>query len=258
MLWRLMVHRTRIPYLAQASSPGRSGHRVVTVIACWRISPVSHWADRRSPGSTSGLSVRPAARFTSPWRTRAAVRFEQAAPVRATTGRHIGYESWLERDHLMRLDHDPSSPGSPPSRSGCSGRTATSAALTRSTTFARRDDGSSVVIDCRRANQINPATQRPSHSAIFIQRFRHDSEIPKSAAICVLRASLLRATAITSRRNCAGNGLGTTGILPARTKILAGQESTEGGADPSDMACAGRAPLDERERLKRGLLSSKA
>jgi hypothetical protein len=49
------------------------------------------------------------------------VRFEDAVPVRsfrwsrgqrhfpgwwwlATTGRHVGYESWLERDHLMRRD----------------------------------------------------------------------------------------------------------------------------------------------------------
>lgn len=25
----------------------------------------------------------------------------------STTGRHVGYESWLERDHLMLLDFDP-------------------------------------------------------------------------------------------------------------------------------------------------------
>jgi hypothetical protein len=52
------------------------------------------------------------------------VRFEDVAPARsfrwsrrqqhfpgwwwlATTGRHVGYESWLERDHLMLLDFDP-------------------------------------------------------------------------------------------------------------------------------------------------------
>src|SRR5271170_3398517 len=50
-------------------------------------------------------------------------RFEEAAPVRpfhfekglgsfagwwwaATTGSHVGFESWLERDHLMLLDFD--------------------------------------------------------------------------------------------------------------------------------------------------------
>jgi hypothetical protein len=52
-----------------------------------------------------------------------AVRFEDAAPVRefhsykgqrhlpglwwsSTAGRHVGYESWLERDHVMLLDFD--------------------------------------------------------------------------------------------------------------------------------------------------------
>ena len=51
-------------------------------------------------------------------------RFEDAVPVRpfhfekgqasfagwwwtASTGRHVGFESWLERDHLMLLDFDP-------------------------------------------------------------------------------------------------------------------------------------------------------
>ena len=52
------------------------------------------------------------------------VRFEEALPVRpfrferglrsfagwwyfATTGAHVGFESWLERDHLMLMDFDP-------------------------------------------------------------------------------------------------------------------------------------------------------
>jgi hypothetical protein len=51
------------------------------------------------------------------------VPFEDAAPVRAfrwskgqgnfpgrwwsaTTGEHVGYESWLERDHVMLMDFD--------------------------------------------------------------------------------------------------------------------------------------------------------
>ncbi|WP_240436957.1 TnsA-like heteromeric transposase endonuclease subunit [Streptomyces sporangiiformans] len=54
-----------------------------------------------------------------------AVRFEDVPPVREfksykgqrhlpglwwppTAGGHIGYESWLERDHVMLLDFDPS------------------------------------------------------------------------------------------------------------------------------------------------------
>jgi hypothetical protein len=54
-----------------------------------------------------------------------AVRFKAGAPTRrfnlrkgqrhlpdrwclATDGGHVGYESWLERDHVMALDFDPS------------------------------------------------------------------------------------------------------------------------------------------------------
>ena len=59
-----------------------------------------------------------------PLPTCAGERFEDAVPVRpfhfekglasfagwwwmASTGRHVGFESWLERDHLMLLDFDP-------------------------------------------------------------------------------------------------------------------------------------------------------
>ncbi len=38
---------------------------------------------------------------------------------------------------------------------------------------------------------------------------KQGSEIPKSRATCATKASSLRATAMTSRRNFAGNGLGT-------------------------------------------------
>ncbi|GGN25824.1 hypothetical protein [Streptomyces fuscichromogenes] len=54
----------------------------------------------------------------------AEVAFEEVAPVRgfpsyrgqrhfpglywsATTGRHVGFESWLERDHAILMDFDP-------------------------------------------------------------------------------------------------------------------------------------------------------
>src|SRR3954447_6016543 len=67
-------------------------------------------------------------------------------------------------------------------------------------------------------------------SARFSQRCKHDSEIPKSFAICRIGASPRRATATTSRRNSGGKAFGTMNILPARTTILTGQESTEAGA----------------------------
>lgn len=55
-----------------------------------------------------------------------------------------------------------------------------------------------------------------SRSAIFSQRWRQNSEIPKSRAMWEIDASPLRATAMTSRRDAAGDGLGTMLILPAR------------------------------------------
>src|SRR5664280_1874865 len=81
------------------------------------------------------------------------VRFEAVAPVRAfpsfkrqryfpgpwwsaTTRRHVGYESWLERDHLCCQN----------SQNGCEAIP----------TFARRADGSAVVVDCRPLTRTKP------------------------------------------------------------------------------------------------------
>lgn len=104
----------------------------------------------------------------------AGVRFESCAPVRgfpsrkgqrhfpgrwwtATTGRHIGYESWLERDHLMLLDFDPAVVGiaSQPfwlfwPKVGDGPR------AHAPDYFARRADGSALVLDCRPAQRIRP------------------------------------------------------------------------------------------------------
>ncbi|MFE7752519.1 TnsA-like heteromeric transposase endonuclease subunit [Streptomyces sp. NPDC057428] len=96
-----------------------------------------------------------------------AVRFEDAAPVRefhsykgqrhlpglwwsSTAGRHVGYESWLERDHVMLLDFDAAVVGvsSQPFWlfwTGGNGKGVSHAP----DYFARRDDGSAIVIDCR-------------------------------------------------------------------------------------------------------------
>ena len=75
----------------------------------------------------------------------------------ATTGGHAGFESWLERDHVMLLDHDPALVGvaSQPfwlfwvAEDGKSRSHAPDY-------FARHADGSAVVIDCRPAERIKP------------------------------------------------------------------------------------------------------
>jgi hypothetical protein len=100
------------------------------------------------------------------------VRFEDALPVRpfrfekglrsfagwwyfATTGTHVGFESWLERDHLMLMDFDPgmravsSQPFWLRWRDG-QGRVRRHAP----DYFARRDDGTGVVIDVRPDGRI--------------------------------------------------------------------------------------------------------
>jgi hypothetical protein len=98
-------------------------------------------------------------------------RFEDAAPVRgfrwatgqrhfpgwwwsATTGRHVGYESWLERDHAMMLDFDPQVAAfcSQPFwlrwvQAGKSRRHAPDY-------FARLADGTAVVIDVRPDDRV--------------------------------------------------------------------------------------------------------
>ena len=100
-------------------------------------------------------------------------RFEDATPVRsfrwsqgqrhfpgwwwlATTGRHVGYESWLERDHLMLLDFDPAvtAVGSQPFwLHWKDGRRSRQHAPDF---FARLADGTGVVIDVRADDRIEP------------------------------------------------------------------------------------------------------
>jgi len=100
------------------------------------------------------------------------VRFEDSLPVRpfrfekglrsfagwwyfATTGTHVGFESWLERDHLMLMDFDPgvravsSQPFWLRWRDG-EGRTRRHVP----DFFARRDDGTGVVVDVRPDDRI--------------------------------------------------------------------------------------------------------
>lgn len=109
-----------------------------------------------------------------PFAEAVAVRFERAMPVRrfparrgqrhlsglwwsATTGGHVGFESWLERDHLMALDFDPAVTGivSQPFwlhwTDEAGGRVSHAPDY-----FARRADGSAVVVDCRPAGRRKP------------------------------------------------------------------------------------------------------
>lgn len=75
----------------------------------------------------------------------------------ATTGAHVGFESWLERDHLMLLDHDQAVVGVASQPFWLFWATADGKRRSHAPDyFARRVDGSAVVIDCRPAERIRP------------------------------------------------------------------------------------------------------
>lgn len=102
------------------------------------------------------------------------VAFEQVPPVRgfpsfrgqrsfpglwwlATTGEHVGDESWLERDQLMALDADPSVVGVASQPMWLCWTTDDGRAVRHAPDFfARLEDGAAVVIDVRADDQITP------------------------------------------------------------------------------------------------------
>ncbi|MEV8184051.1 TnsA-like heteromeric transposase endonuclease subunit [Specibacter sp. NPDC078692] len=104
------------------------------------------------------------------------IPFEHAQPIRApaafkgqrnfaglwwcaTIQRHIGFESWCERDQLMRLDFDPDVVGI----SSQPFRIILPASLPQHSHvpdyFVRRFDGSAVLIDIRPDSRVKPADQ---------------------------------------------------------------------------------------------------
>jgi hypothetical protein len=79
----------------------------------------------------------------------------------ATAAGHVGFESWLERDHLLLLDFDPTTVGiaSQPFWLRWADEDGKSVAHAPDF-FARRSDGSAVVIDCR------PVERRPARDVV--------------------------------------------------------------------------------------------
>jgi len=99
-------------------------------------------------------------------------RFEDALPVRpfrfekglrsfagwwyfATTGAHVGFESWLERDHLMLMDFDPGVRAVSSQPFWLRWRDGEDRSRRHAPDFfARRDDGTGVVVDVRPDDRI--------------------------------------------------------------------------------------------------------
>ncbi|MEU5943474.1 TnsA-like heteromeric transposase endonuclease subunit [Micromonospora sp. NPDC047548] len=102
------------------------------------------------------------------------VRFEEVAPARSfpsyrgqrnfpgwwwssTMGRHVGYESWLERDHVMLLDFDVQVTAFASQPFWLHWPAAGRARRHLPDYFARQVDGVGVVIDVRAEDRIEPA-----------------------------------------------------------------------------------------------------
>lgn len=103
----------------------------------------------------------------------AAHAFEDVAPVRsfpsfrgrrnntgwwwcATNRRHVGFESWLERDHVIRLDFASDVVGIASQPFWLSWDDGARGRRHAPDYFARLADGTGVVIDCRPASRIKP------------------------------------------------------------------------------------------------------
>jgi hypothetical protein len=74
----------------------------------------------------------------------------------ACTGRHVGFESWLERDEAMALDFDPQMVGFAAQPFQLTWQEWSGGRRHTPDFFARRADGVGVVIDCRPAGRIGP------------------------------------------------------------------------------------------------------
>jgi hypothetical protein len=74
----------------------------------------------------------------------------------ATTGCHVGYESWLERDHVMLLDFDRDVVAFAPQPFWLFFLDAGRRRSHAPDFFARRRNGGAVVIDCRPDGRIKP------------------------------------------------------------------------------------------------------
>ena len=99
-------------------------------------------------------------------------RLEDALPVRSfrwakgsrhfpglwwssTTGDHVGFESWLERDHVMAMDFDPDITGIASQPFWLYWRDEDGRARRHAPDFfARRADGSGLVVDVRPDDRI--------------------------------------------------------------------------------------------------------
>jgi hypothetical protein len=133
----------------------------------YRPGPVSgdvevSWADPGGQPCSCGLESVAGTAFEDalPARKFASYRRQRHFPGLwwlATTGRHVGFESWLERDHAMLLDFDRGVCGLSSQPFTLAWRDPAGKEVSHTPDyFARMSDGSAVVIDVRPADRVKP------------------------------------------------------------------------------------------------------
>lgn len=171
MIWRgLRISGERVAYLAKGSTFLANAAMIEEVAAVVARSPevvvagpVECWltyvdcdgveATARVPvGSVDFATALPARSFPS-------YRGQRNFPglyFAACTGRHVGFESWLERDEAMAMDFDPLVAAFAPQPFRLSWVAAGGRRSHVPDFFARCVDGTAVVVDCRPLNRIKP------------------------------------------------------------------------------------------------------
>jgi len=129
--------------------------RVRTVDSVWMGCRSADGGVRSGPWSSSWTTPFESA---SPWRGFASYRGQSSFSGwwwSATTGAHVGFESWLERDQLMVLDFDPAVIGIVSQPFRLSWRDETGARRGHVPDyFARLVDGSGLVVDVRADDRV--------------------------------------------------------------------------------------------------------
>src|SRR6266702_3808168 len=115
-------------------------------------------------------------------------RFERVLPVRSfrwakgalnfpgswwssTTGEHVGFESWLERDHVMLMDFDLAVTGMASQPFWLSWQDGDGRSRRHAPDFfARKADGTGVVVDVRPDDRIDPVLRA---NVRWLSRYRH-------------------------------------------------------------------------------------
>jgi len=106
----------------------------------------------------------------------------------ATTGRHVGFESWLERDHVVRLDFDPAVVGLASQPFWLSWDENRQERRHAPDYFARLADGTGLVVDCRPKGRIRArdaaafaATERACAQAGWRYELAHELDPVRTA-----------------------------------------------------------------------------